>query len=266
MDKSTATDSLALLTHDLSEANIIFVHSRLDDLRLPVAPFRVYCHLSRRASQSGAAWPSVDSIARVCRLNSKTVRASLRLLVSWNLVVRRDCPGRTNTYTLTRPSQWLVPSAAASPSQFDTPPSNWEGTPPQTGHHRPYQKEPDEGNPIEGNPLKEELYPQSIRNSSLEEIYQLYPRKVAKPDALRAIQKAVAEFGESLVSERTRLFASTCNWEPQFIPHPAAWFNQQRFNDDPSTWRTVNTPRPNPRAASPAKARISALKFNETKI
>lgn len=70
-----------------------------------------------------------------------------------------------------------------------------------------------------------------------EAIYLLYPRKVGKPDALKKIASAVREFGVDHISEKTKAYAEAVkDSEQQFIPHPATWYNQHRFNDDSSTW------------------------------
>jgi len=37
------------------------------------------------------------------------------------------------------------------------------------------------------------------------------------------------------------LFGTTYEGEARFIPHPAKWFNEERFNDDPVTWRRTTT-------------------------
>ena len=65
-----------------------------------------------------------------------------------------------------------------------------------------------------------------------------YPKQVAKVAALYAIRQAMRKHPPEFLLERTSLFATTYNGEPRFIPHPAKWFNEQRFNDDPATWRT----------------------------
>ena len=73
-------------------------------------------------------------------------------------------------------------------------------------------------------------------------IYDAYPVKVARPVALKAISKALATYPWEQVLERTQRFAalrppSTAGDCPS-IPHPSTWFNQERFNDDESTWLT----------------------------
>jgi len=71
-----------------------------------------------------------------------------------------------------------------------------------------------------------------------EQVYGLYPRKVARPKALAAIAKAVAKHGLELVLSATQEFARAWAREPDltFCPHPATWFHQERFLDEPSTW------------------------------
>jgi hypothetical protein len=71
---------------------------------------------------------------------------------------------------------------------------------------------------------------------SAEQIYQAYPLKVGKPAALRAIVLQSKQFPAHFLLERTRAFAEARNGDKAYCPHPATWFNQERFNDDPATW------------------------------
>jgi len=74
-----------------------------------------------------------------------------------------------------------------------------------------------------------------------ESIYQAYPRKQGKADALKAIEKAIkAGHAPERLLERTQAFATaTALWpevDRNFIPHPATWFNRGSYDDDPATW------------------------------
>jgi len=70
-----------------------------------------------------------------------------------------------------------------------------------------------------------------------EAVYQIYPRKVGKPPALRAITKALKKVEPEWLKERTRLYAeSRAGEDPSYTPHPATWFHQERYADDPATW------------------------------
>jgi len=116
-----------------------------------------------------------------------------------------------------------------TPFRDDSAPSNINQTPikeetiKQTLPHCPPAGESVNGHQI-SSPLIEE------------QIYNAYPRKVAKPIALRAIRRALEKYPFEFLLERTRSFAASYNGDPQFIPHPTTWFNGERFNDDPATW------------------------------
>ena len=77
-----------------------------------------------------------------------------------------------------------------------------------------------------------------------EQIYAVYPYKVARPVALRAIERALRKFPFAFLLERTQLFAQVRNGDKAFMPNPSTWFNQERFNDDPSTWRRSTDSKP----------------------
>ena len=100
-----------------------------------------------------------------------------------------------------------------------------------------------------------------------EEIYREYPRHVGKQAALKAIGRVVSltaktpdkrtERAEYLLA-RVREYAAseyvrTC--PPEFIPHPATWFNGGRYEDDRDEWARPHLvpgsakPVPDPNAA-----------------
>lgn len=72
----------------------------------------------------------------------------------------------------------------------------------------------------------------------VEAIYAAYPRQVAKPAALRAIRKALETIDGTALLGLTEAYAvARAGADPQFTPHPATWFNGQRYADDPATWK-----------------------------
>jgi hypothetical protein len=66
-----------------------------------------------------------------------------------------------------------------------------------------------------------------------EGVYAAYPRKVAKPAALKAITAAVGRgYAPDVLLAKTRQYArAVLGKDMQYVPHPATWFNQDRFND-----------------------------------
>jgi hypothetical protein len=76
---------------------------------------------------------------------------------------------------------------------------------------------------------------QSLANARvIEEIYQQYPRKAAKPDALRAITKALKKIPADELLSKVKAFFDHCHRtgkEQRFIPYASRWFNQEGWND-----------------------------------
>ena len=93
-------------------------------------------------------------------------------------------------------------------------------------------KDKDKNNPPKSPPSGDR-----IRNKEAEEIYKAYPRKVAKPVAIRAIKKHLTKIGFVELMNKTEQFAKAVEGsDPQYIPHPSTFYNQERFNDDPESW------------------------------
>jgi hypothetical protein len=71
-------------------------------------------------------------------------------------------------------------------------------------------------------------------------IYNACRKKVGKPEALIAIEKALVKPGitAEYLLERTQLhYKMTEGMNLRYIPNPARWFTEERFNDDPATWK-----------------------------
>lgn len=85
--------------------------------------------------------------------------------------------------------------------------------------------------------------PKSIQNLQIEMIWDLFPRKVGKLQAVKSIEKALKTIQKEfdlenpqdatgfLVEKIKELAKSSEGIESQFIPHPATWLNQGRYLD-----------------------------------
>jgi hypothetical protein len=72
-------------------------------------------------------------------------------------------------------------------------------------------------------------------------IYKIYPKKVGKEAALKSIAKALKKIDANKLTEIVTQYAeSQKGADMQFIPNPATWFNQGRWQDDQSTWVREN--------------------------
>jgi hypothetical protein len=83
--------------------------------------------------------------------------------------------------------------------------------------------------------------------SKEEAIYQAYPRKQGRKEALKAIAKALSSLSfeepprdHAWLLGRVQAYAAAVALWPagdeRFIPHPATWFNKGNYDDDPTTW------------------------------
>jgi len=79
-----------------------------------------------------------------------------------------------------------------------------------------------------------------------DQIYAAYPRRVGRPNAIQKLKAALrspplltdpAEWPRELLRRTLRYAEVRGTSEPNLIPHPATWFNQERYNDDPETWK-----------------------------
>ena len=87
----------------------------------------------------------------------------------------------------------------------------------------------------------------------IDAIWSEYPRKVGKPAAVPKIRSAIEEVGLERLIQLVRLYAASRKGEDdQFTPHPATWFHQKRYNDDPKTWKkNENTKTHRPKTYQP---------------
>ena len=73
--------------------------------------------------------------------------------------------------------------------------------------------------------------------ATLEEIYEAYPKRVAKEAAIVAIEKALrkSKLESSAMLALVRAYAEQregAEGHPQYTPNPATWFNQGRYADE----------------------------------
>lgn len=109
-----------------------------------------------------------------------------------------------------------------------------------------------------------------VRNP-VEAIYQAYPRKVGKGEAVKAIRRAISNMQAAGRSERAAqeyLFVRTAAYarspagrNGEFTPHPATWFNRGSFDDDEQEWQ-----RPGDANAMNGRKNFGELKFAKPEV
>lgn len=109
----------------------------------------------------------------------------------------------------------------------DVTPCNADVTPCNAGNAKQKQKQ-----------MEKQMQKQKTELPEVIEIYKAYPRQVGRPVAIRAIINALKTMSAPELLEKTKAYAlSRVGADHQYTPHPSTWFNQQRFNDHPETWK-----------------------------
>jgi len=86
---------------------------------------------------------------------------------------------------------------------------------------------------------------------AFDQFWQLYPKKVGKDAARKAFTTAVRRAGLEPIVLGVKRYAADPNLpERQYVPNPATWLNQGRWDDEPCAPRTNGRPPERPRAGS----------------
>ena len=98
-------------------------------------------------------------------------------------------------------------------------------------------------------PTTKDPRPKKSFLAEAEAIYAAYPLKKARGPAIKAIEKALKVKPFSELLEAVQAYgAAVSRWddrEKTYIPHPASWFNAERWSDDRSTWESKSKPKTN---------------------
>jgi DNA-binding Lrp family transcriptional regulator len=212
------------------------------DSRIPRNAVLIYASLSSRAGL-GAIFPSQATIAEECGVSERTVRTMLAKLEEIGVVERRSRRGsegrgnrRTDAYVLHPNGRYEEPANLAGRSEL---PANGDRA---------------TGNQAQTTPLievdKEEVdraltSAGSEITDSFDVFYLAYPRKAGKEGARRAFAKAARSTDPGVIIAGARRFAADPNLpEKQYVPHPATWLNQGRWDDEPLPPRAGNYQQP----------------------
>lgn len=71
-------------------------------------------------------------------------------------------------------------------------------------------------------------------NYIFDQFWEIYPRKVGKQAAYRALEKALAKYdGNVILDGLKRMVADKNLPAKKFLPHPSTWLNEGRWEDEP---------------------------------
>lgn len=84
--------------------------------------------------------------------------------------------------------------------------------------------------PIRSEEPKEVLL--ASRADRFSDFWDIYPRRVGRAAARKAWDRAVLTASSDVIIDGARTYASSPLPEPRFIPHPATWLSQRRWEDE----------------------------------
>jgi hypothetical protein len=214
----------------------------------------IYNALALHANGDAKCWPSRERIAALTGLSLASVKRTLSLLYEVGLVVREvESKGRHhNVYRLCQPAQGEP--VQGEPVQGE-PTTGSQGTG-KPAHCDPLTRlkqldllnnnppnPPKGGTATNGKPKRKCSSKSKPHTEGFADFWEAYPKKVAKPVALKAWTKLAPDAdlrAEMLAAlERHKQSKDWTKDEGQYIPHAATWLNQRRWEDElePSTKR-----------------------------
>lgn len=197
----------------------------MKDERFTVHMVMVYLALQSFSGVTGSVIPSVATLAKRARLAPSTTRTTLRALEEIGVIVteaRYDSRGdrTSNNYILLTHDPKAPPVSGAPPHRDTVYP------PPEPGA---------KGTPSKEQEISYEISPRENTDEEWDRFWSAFPRKESKPAALRAWKAARKRASvDAIMDGLGRWLPNLALREKQYIPLPATWLNNDKWNDEPS--------------------------------
>lgn len=211
----------------------------------------LYLTLRRYAMGKAECWPSRETLAWDLDLSAKTVQRLLKKLEEYGgleIEARFTDSGRqtSNVYRI----MWEEPKTGQEcPPPLDT-----------NDHDEVVAHDQAPGSPMthEDIPIRSKQQTKTIdqgvtalADKQFDEFWEIYPRKVGKPQAKKAFKKALEEISLEEILRCTKEYQQQRRAEdPKYTKHPATFLNAKPWFDepakvyDPDWW--LNNPRTTP--------------------
>jgi predicted transcriptional regulator len=186
--------------------------------------FRLYAVLARYADNvTHQAFPSLDTLAERLGCSEKTVRRAIDELVKANAIMKHN-RGRyhSNLYTvMVSPPEWTNMSHEGTEMSDE-------------GTKMSQRVDMDDQVTITTELEPFELEPLNDIVQAFHDFWNIYPRKQGKGKAKEAFIKASKLADVELILQGAERYAADPNLpDPKFVPLPATWLNQERWDDGP---------------------------------
>ena len=219
-------------------------------------------------AENGMAWPSVPYLAEATGQDRKTIIANLGRLQEWGLIA--DTGKRVGE------TKQIVVYKLRGADLFDGEKRNGSenGTVPKkepsqnSGKQSRFSREQSQKRDTEPSTTKRNRQPSSPRAAlRFDEWWAVYPKKVARKPALEKWKaKHLDAKADELIADVQKRAKSDGRWLDGYVPNPATYLGQERWNDELQPARAA--PGAAPAHVSPAApaATPSPARDNETRL
>jgi hypothetical protein len=166
------------------------------------------------------AWPSISTLARYANASERSVKRDIQELVELGelKVELQNAPTRsqykTNLY-------WLTISSGVTDSTAGV--TDWVSRGDSSGKSGV--------TPVGTQNINITIKEPSIEtsNDDFDNFWKLYPKKIAKADAVKAWSKATKKKTAEELLKLTKAYAEGKLPEDKYIPYPASWLNKELY-------------------------------------
>jgi len=173
--------------------------------------------------ETGRCFPSIKRLSTLAEMSERSVRSQIDVLQAMKLVeiktaFRKDGQQTSNNYIL----YLSVDMASGGVQNLQGGGENIAGVGVQNLHTNNLVSNNQGSKPV-------------LRSCEIgfKKFWDNYPRKIGKVNAQKAFNKASQAVGVDKILEAVKPFAdSVAKKEMKYIPHPATWLNQGRWDDE----------------------------------
>jgi len=190
----------------------------------------ILMYMADKASDDGSGiWVSKSNMAADLEMTDRAVRIHIKDMIAMGIVSesgQRQCrSGYTIDYSINLNIIHALQPTRSTPER-DSPLNDIQPHPCMT-----FTPTPERGS---GKPsIEPPLEPSLLNNNYFDEFYSEYPRKVGKGAARKAWAKAIKKDDVHKIISSASLYAkSIVGTDQTFVPHPATWLNQERWEDE----------------------------------
>lgn len=190
----------------------------------PATKIVLYWIANHHNESTGKCFPSHKRLAQLCEMTDRSIRTHIEFLINAGLLTKHDNYRDNGSQTSNSYELHLMDT--------ETPRKNIP-TPLEKISDQPQKNLPTLN--LGSNNLGNEQYINELDHADLDfnRFYALYPRKIGKEAARKSFAKSLKKAPAQKIIEAADQFALACRGkEKKFIPHPATWLNQGRWDDE----------------------------------